>query len=522
MLLATAEFIVPAHPRRVTLTWSAIVLLLVAVIPSLQFAGGLIVFSGDAWMTSIYLLGLTLAYVLGVQLGSSSSRAQATDILSTLFLIAAVISSFLGLMQWLGIQGLNFWLMEIRPGGRPYANITQPNNFATLLCLGLAGLLYLRAKGYLGNGVSGLIALVLFSGIALSQSRASVLILFVITAWIFWKRKRVPLRLATSQILLGLGLSIGFWLAYPIVSDALNLSDSSLVGAELIEHRMSNDGRLVMWTQLIEAALHKPMVGYGWNQVSMAQITVAAEYPHAEAVQQSHNFILDLLVSNGLLLGGALTLLIGWWIISRTRSCTDLESWFALLVIGAVTTHALVEFPHEYAYFLLPLGLCAGLVDATHHISRLTISRRWLQATVAIGWLALGVTSLDYLRLEEDFRRLRFESIGIEARRPPEVTTSPIVLSQLSEFIRFARTEARPDMTEDQLAWMERVAHRYPHMPSLFRYALALGLNGYYDEASLELQRLARLHPPVYLDDFRANWAAAVAHYPTLANVTPP
>jgi hypothetical protein len=150
------------------------------------------------------------------------------------------------------------------------------------------------------------------------------------------------------------------------------------------------------------------------------------------------------------------------------------------------------------------------------------VSINWLRLLVVLGWISVTVTAVDYLRLEEEFRRMRFESARIEASRAPETTRPPLVLTQVASLIRFARTEARPDMTARELTDMAQVAHRYPLPPTLFRYALALGLNHRYEEASLELKRLERFHIRAHHDEIRNNWATLTEQYPTLANVPAP
>ena len=46
-------------------------------------------------------------------------------------------------------------------------------------------------------------------------------------------------------------------------------------------------------------------------------------------------------------------------LISRVNST---ESVIGILMIVAVLVHALLEYPQNYAYFLLPLGFIVGLV----------------------------------------------------------------------------------------------------------------------------------------------------------------
>ena len=69
---------------------------------------------------------------------------------------------------------------------------------------------------------------------------------------------------------------------------------------------------------------------------------------------------------------------------------------------------------------------------------------------------------------------------------------------------------------------MRQVAFRYAYPPVMFRYALALGLNGYYDEASTQLLRLRQLHPEVRYREAQEGWEGMASRYPELAQVHVP
>src|SRR5690606_30949599 len=78
---------------------------------------------------------------------------------------------------------------DLRPGGRPYANLAQPNNLATLLLFGLLASVYLRECAVLGRFPSALCSCLLLFGIALTQSRTAVLGLLVLAGWLLFARR---------------------------------------------------------------------------------------------------------------------------------------------------------------------------------------------------------------------------------------------------------------------------------------------------------------------------------------------
>lgn len=498
-----------------TLTRPALILFAVAFIPVAQLASGLIRFSGDAWISFLYLGGLTLAYLAGQQFRDEAVRLRLFRTLAWLFIAGGLLSLYLALHQLFMLDTLSgTWVMDAPPGDRVYANLAQPNNLATLFCLGLAATLYLRETGELREGTVALLVVTLLLGIALTKSRTSYLVLIGLLAWVIWKRKGIPLRTRPLEVVAGILLFVGISLSVSPLTDWLGLG-----GGVAITERTQPSLRPVIWAQAIDAISRSPWIGYGWNQVSSALTLVADQHPPSRVTEYSHNFFLDLLIWNGVILGGLLIALLGWWFLDRARRCPDRECWFGLTLILFVGIHAMLEYPQAYAYFLLPLGLCAGTLDAGFAFKRYQMSGTALGALVLGGWVLFGWISAEYLMIEKDYRNMRLESIGIRNRDAASEPPPPLLLTQLSDYIRYARTPAREQMTEQELEWMRNIAHRYPHPPALFRLALAQGLNGQYQEAGLTLQRLRKLGKPKETDNLDTNWALLVQHYPRLANV---
>ncbi len=82
----------------------------------------------------------------------------------------------------------------------------------------------------------------------------------------------------------------------------------------------------------------------------------------------------------------------------------------------------MVEFPLEYAYFLIPFGLLMGMVDAS-----LPLLPGWrvqrgmlLGVTVVLSLVLLGIVR-DYFIAEQNHRMLRLESarIGVDGLVTP-------------------------------------------------------------------------------------------------------
>lgn len=492
----------------------ALVPIVLSLVPCLQLLAGQIDFLGDAVMAALYLWLLGIAIIVGFRL-ESAHHAAFTEALAIVTAIGALLSCGLAAFQWLELDTLGIWLAAVPPGARPFGNLAQPNNLATLLSCGLVSAIYLRERGRLGRAATWLAALVIMTGMAMTRSRTALIIALVVLAWILPYRSRLAMRISTREALGGFGVLAVLWVGWPEVSSWLGLhAESRLEGAA------NGELRLVIWRELLDAVFRQPLFGYGWNQVSVAQLSVAAEYPQSAFVEHSHNIVIDLLIWNGVLLGGIVVLAAGWWIASRGSRIRSIESWFGLAVVLLVGTHGMFELPLEYAYFLVPLGLCAGVVESQYVAAPRIAVRNWV-ARPALALVSLLFVSVfvEYRSLEEDFRRMRFEAAKIERR--PESTTAPrvILLTQVSEYIRLARTEATEGMSQQELDWMGSVAHRFPFAPAMFRYALALALNHRYEEAALELTRFQRLHPPAHYDEAIGRFAAMASKYPQLRKI---
>ncbi len=122
-------------------------LIFIAFIPILQNVFGFISFSGDSIISSFYIFGFFIAFIVAYHLLSKSKRNNVFKWLYWVVLIVSIISVWIQLRQWLLFEG-NIWTVDLPPNGRPFANFGQPNNCATFLCMGLMACLYLYEKIY--------------------------------------------------------------------------------------------------------------------------------------------------------------------------------------------------------------------------------------------------------------------------------------------------------------------------------------------------------------------------------------
>lgn len=478
-----------------------------------QLAIGKLLFLGDALVATFYV-GLWLAAVLaGRLMAVPGVRSDGLNALAMAWLFAALLSVGIGLVQWTAAISLGIYGAELPPGGRPFGNVAQPNHLCTLCFLGLCALLWLHQRQKVRGATLWLGVGFLLLGMVITQSRTGWLQIGLLVLAGLAMQTRAGLRPTRPQLLmLGAAFAAGVVL-WPAISDALLLSAGRSIGDQ-----MQAGIRLPYWLSMLDAIGREPLWGYGWQQIGAAQQRVALDHPGVGILfEHSHNLVLDLLLWNGVPVGGFILVLLAWWFFAHVRSCRDARVAWLLLAVAGVFTHAMLEFPLEYAYFLIPVGLAMGAIDGLSPAARALTLPRWvvLSFTVLLSAIFM-LTASEYLKAEENYRALRMESARIGVDRIETPAPKLHLLTQLGAFLEFARIEAAPSMPPERVEWMRKVSERFGYPPVMFRYALAAGLNGQPEISQQTLQRLCRIHGPQRCMEARDGWTALQARYPQL------
>jgi O-antigen ligase len=512
------------RPLRLPVIWSAVLAAALASI-ALQWASGRIMFGGDALLAAMYLLTFGLALAVGCELAAPSSERATDSFLTALavgVLVSAALSVAIAIVQWSGAISLGVWGVDLKPGGRPYANVAQPNHFSTIAFLGLCAAALLREQRRIGTPVLLVLAVWLMGGMAMSGSRTGWLQIALLVGLVSSYSRRIDLAVGPRLAIGFAGLFIVLALAWPWFADL-----AAIGGARAAQDQLQAGTRWAHWQAMLDAISREPWFGYGWQQVVAAQQAVAIDHPPVgEHIEHSHNIVLDLLVWAGVPLGGLVVLLV---VIALWRTFTaarDPRVVWLLAGVGGLLVHANLELPLEYAYFLVPMGLALG---AAHALSQPVAAKppgRVRIPTLPLAGAMLGallaVVAIDYLEAEENMRMLRLESARIGVSKLETPAPKLRVLDQLQAHLEFARTEARPGMSADELRWMGRVSTRFGYAPVMFRYAIAAGLNRDPAGARLTLARLCSIHPPARCDESHAAWLALQQRYPVLRDVNAP
>lgn len=490
-----------------------------SIIPPLQHLLGEGVMAGAAFTGSAYLLGFALAIKLG-ELSASDGVPETVSSLCVAVACAALASVALQVNQWTGSTQndtpLDIWVMYLPPGMRPYANLGQPNQLATLLLWGLLGLMWgwregvLRAWMVLAGGT------VLAFGLALTQSRTGWVSLFTLTVLAcVWRNRDFGRPLARMSLTL-YGVYLIWLISQPYLAELLGLS-SQMSMADRLSGGVGGDLRWPAWRMFLDASFERPWFGYGWGNTREAMFTVIPRYPELAGVQFAHAHMLplDLVIWVGWPTGLAFTGLFLWWFVMMARSLQTAKDALLFAALIAVGIHALLELPLHYAYFLLPAGVFIGALNAHHPsvVRCFSVHKVYVAALALMVTLLLATIGRDYFNVERSFVELRMESqrVGTRFNREPPET---LLLHQWREFIEMARTEPRPELTEEDLARWRALVMYFPSVSAVDKYMKALELKGKREEIAYFRDRFCAIMP---LDTCRLmiqRWAAAAGAAP--------
>lgn len=493
----------------------------------IQNLTGLLTFVGDALVFSLYMFLCIACITIGFAAGrppTSGSGArvesppEALAVLAWVLVAGAFFSAILAFIQALDLFEQAGWISQMMDLRRPGANLAQPNQLATLLLMGVASLLYLHACDKLSGWTAVLVYGVLCTALAATESRTGALNFLLLSLWCMFGRSRGVVKI--SPWLLGVALITFFALfrAWPaLISTMGEIEPGAKVDTQ-------PGLRLVVWPQLWEAVTLRPWWGWGLLGVAKAHNSVASHYVLSEPYTYAHNIVLDMSLGMGLLLTALFAGVIAVWLWRRVASIRSVRAWFCLATVLPVAIHSMLEFPFAYAYFLVPVMLLLGVLErACGARTVLRLNLRLAAVVLLLPTIVGAWSAVEYFRIEEDFRVVRFESLRVGTTpvdyQPPEI----YLLTQLGALIKGGRIRPVPGMSAAELELARDVALRYPWPATQNRYALALALNGNPVEAQRQLHVLLALHGTELYGEVKENWMRLTKErYPQLARVTLP
>jgi multisubunit Na+/H+ antiporter MnhF subunit len=159
--------------------------------------------------------------------------------------------------------------------------------------------------------------------------------------------------------------------------------------------------RLALWKYGWTMFKAHPVLGVGWGEFPRYQFDYVRALGAVEIANNSHDIFLDLLGKTGLI--GLAIVLLGLlaWLVRVVRAPHTAARVFGIALIGVLVMHALVEYPQQYMFFLLPAMFVFGLLETRSlRLVPSRVSFGVYVVVVFVGLAALYPVYRDYNRSE--------------------------------------------------------------------------------------------------------------------------
>ncbi len=481
---------------------------------ALQVALGQVAYPLRSATGAIYSIWAALMVLLGAWLGSELGEKTVSHSLQWWLAIAGTLVAASGFLQLYHTPLPAAIAMVAQPGKLMFGVIGQSNNFANYLGAALLSVAILHSRNVLGAAATGLMALLLSTGMALSGSR---------TSWGYMAINLVliPLLLrrgspeAAGKVLRVAAFAFTVFALVQVV----NLYTDVLTGPEgrtpsagerlakyLESENASGEGsiRIQLFLYAWLMFLSNPILGAGFGEYGWRAFELAAGLPGpvtAGLDRHSHNLFLQLLAETGI--AGFVCIaapLVAWLYRMPWRHLSPARCW-ALGVLAIMGLHSMVEFPLWHANFLGIFALLFGTTSPAFAALELNRLRRALFLTVVVaGGLAARSVWSDYRAFEEWF--LKVEARAKRGGLSDSADFESLIALQENSFFApyFDRVltevmELDERNLKDKLAFNGQAMRIYPAPPMVHRQIVLLALAGRDSEAARMLRAAVRVYP---------------------------
>jgi hypothetical protein len=513
---------------RVPLSFFAGVFGLLIVVPWGQWAAELMPKAGTAAVSSAYVAASLLAFLCGHAARLNQSR-RFIDIVFAALALGAALNVPVQWIQWLQWYSGDFdslvllLVTPISDRERPSGMILQPNQLATIQVWGLIALTWFRHRRMLSLATFVLLFVWIGIGIGLTQSRAGLLEMAVVTGLLALALKGEGRRTIWIVWCSTLVVLILWLLNFKEVANWLGLG-----GQQNAEARLTaiDGARIDAWRAFGAALLERPWFGYGLTDGGFAYVAVAHLQPELYIGQRfahAHNAVLDVFLWLGIPMGLLLLGALGFWLSKRLLELPKRpENVFALAVVVALGVHAMLELPHQFLYFMAPAALFAGWLMPVRVASNGPSLPGWSWGVAGVVTLGVaGWISADYFPYQERYTEWRFESNGV-GKRPDIEVHKPRVLNQIHDELVLYRLPLRQGMSEQELLWISDTARSVNSPPAYYAAAKAHALAGEEETARVWMMRLNAIMGADLVVTMQGIWARDQRAHPSLASLNWP
>lgn len=485
------------YKTRVLIPRAQVLILAVVTVPAFQLIFGQVIYTSNAILCTAYILMFWCMVVAGFNLSDSEEkREKVFNIFCFALLGVGLISSLIAIFQWLSLNSyFSPWMYAFK-GNRPYANLAQPNNLATLLTVSLLACLYFYEKKLIKNIYLIPFSVILLFSIALTQSRTTWVVCLFILFYLPIKQWGRNSRFGVLKLISWTAVFILLISSLPLLNQliSISLNPDMIDTPSVIERASSGYLRFDMWQQQWIALMQQPWFGYGWNQTGLAQIAAFDSYPSREWYKSAHNIIFDLLIWNGVIIGGIIIFYLTAWLYWLNKGVKDTISIVATLMVCAILIHGMLEFPLHYAYFLLPVGFLLGIIQAQYSkLPSISIKGIWF-ALIALITISCSLMSIHDYFLYKKQSVIASQSEPLTYDQQKVMSKKILLLSQFEERIWWIQLNPQTQLNTAELAHIKRMVANMASKYDLYKYAQVLAFNGYKEEAKHQLWILETLH----------------------------
>ena len=339
------------------------------------------------WLGAGYLLAAFMA----THTGYAFSRVKLTETVlrwaAAALIVGGLFAVFCQVIQLFHLETKVTPLVvayNITVDRRPFGNMAQANHLATYIAFAMAGAMFLVQTRRLPVIVWTLLSVIYSTGLALTVSRGPWLQMGVIVVAGFWMafaeiRRNPALRRSNREWLVPIALGVLFFAMNAVVrwANVRYQLDLDVSAADRFKDAGQIAPRLALWKYGWTMFKTHPLLGVGWGEFPRYQYDLVRTLGGVEIANNSHDIFLDLLGKTGLI--GVAIVLLGLvaWLVRVVRAPHTAARVFGIALIGVLVMHALVEYPQQYMFFLLPAMFVFGLLE--------TRSLRLLPSRVSFG-----------------------------------------------------------------------------------------------------------------------------------------
>lgn len=412
-------------------------------------------------------------------------------------LLAAGLSAVIGLCQYFGVAARFSPWMNIAEVGEAYANLRQPNQYATLCWIGAAIVLFGTLT--LPRWAAVLLLLLLAAGSAASVSRTGMfqgLVLTLLAA--LWKGPERRQRLLLCAI-----AAIGYFAAavlLPLLLDAL----TGAMPARTLWGRLGGgqgcSSRLVLWSNVLHLIALKPLTGWGWGELDYAHFdTLYAGPRFCDILDNAHNLPLHLAVELGLPAAVAVCAFALWWAWRQRPWAEEAPlRQLAWATLALILLHSMLEYPLWYGPFQIAFGASLGWLMMREQTATAQEPRR-IPALFAgvLLFAAVAYAAWDYARVSQIYLPPEQRRAAWSDDTLAQVRRSWLFSGQAS-FAELTLMTPQKDNAERMYALSRRVLHYSPEPRVIERAIESATFLEHFDEAVLLLARYRAAFPRDY------------------------